>query len=84
MKKIYKPLLKDIFKKGLNHWRECHVHGWKDDIGKIVIPLKVMNKAKRLDGKEEVLYKRLELIEAYYEIDSLKGNLSNEEATRKK
>ena len=54
------------------------------DIGKIVVPLKVMNKAKRLDGKEEVLYKRLELIEAYYEIDCLKGNLSYEEAAIKK
>ena len=54
------------------------------DIGKIVIPLKIMNKAKRLDGKEEVLYKRLELIEAYYEIDYLKGNLSSEGITRKK
>lgn len=54
------------------------------DIGKMIIPLEVMNKATRLDGKEELLQKRLELIEAYYEIDGLKGIISNQQVEEKK
>ena len=54
------------------------------DIGKLVIPLEILNKAKRLGGNEELVWKRLELIEAYYEIDYLKGFLSFVEIEEKK
>lgn len=53
------------------------------DIGKLVIPLEIMNKAKRLEGKSEVLFARLDLISAYYEIDALRGRISMEEAKQR-
>lgn len=53
------------------------------DIGKIIVPLEVMNKIKRLDGKEEVVLARLDLISAYYQIDCLNGCLSAEEEAQK-
>ncbi len=46
------------------------------DIGKLVIPLEILNKAKRLGDNEQLVWNRLELIEAYYEIDYLKEFLS--------
>lgn len=53
------------------------------DIGKIIVPLEIMNKIKRLDGKEEVVMARLDLISAYYKIDYLNGCLSMEEEEQK-
>lgn len=53
------------------------------DIGKITIPLEIMNKIKRLDGKEEVVLARLQLISAYYKMDCLLGLLSEEEEAEK-
>ncbi len=53
------------------------------DIGKITVPLVVMNKATRLGGKESALLARLELISAYYQIDCLQGKLSQEEEKEK-
>jgi HD-GYP domain-containing protein (c-di-GMP phosphodiesterase class II) len=53
------------------------------DIGKMIVPLEVMNKATRLDSKEELVYGRLNLIRAYYEIDGLNGRISKELATKK-
>lgn len=53
------------------------------DIGKIVVPLEVMNKTKRLDGREEILLLRLELISAYYEIDRWSGYRSAAEVEKK-
>lgn len=49
------------------------------DIGKMIIPLKVMNRATRLDEELERIENRFELLKTYYEIDKLKGNLSEEE-----
>lgn len=49
------------------------------DIGKMVVPLTVMNKATRLDGGVEKIEERFKLLKAYYEIDSLKGKISPEE-----
>ena len=53
------------------------------DIGKMIVPLKIMNKEKRLDGKQEMLEARYELISAYYEIDYLSGKLTQEEKVLK-
>lgn len=48
------------------------------DIGKMIVPLKVMNKATRLGDKIEKLKNRYKLIEAYIRIDYLEGRLSKE------
>lgn len=53
------------------------------DIGKMIVPLEVMNKATRLDAREELVYGRLNLIRAYYEIDGLSGRISKEQAEEK-
>lgn len=53
------------------------------DIGKMIVPLEVMNKATRLEGKLEALRARFQLIEAYMEIDQLKGKLSSGEFSHK-
>lgn len=53
------------------------------DIGKMIVPLEVMNKATRLDSREELVYGRLNLIRAYYEIDGLNGRISKEQADEK-
>lgn len=46
------------------------------DIGKLVVPLHIMNKATRLEGNIDEIKKRFTLIGAYYEIDQLKGIIS--------
>ena len=48
------------------------------DIGKMVIPLGIMNKTERLANTERI-QARFNLISAYYEIDCLKGYLTKEE-----
>lgn len=53
------------------------------DIGKMIVPLEVMNKATRLDSGKEILFARLDLIRAYYEIDGLRGRISNEQSAEK-
>lgn len=50
------------------------------DIGKMVIPLAVMNKATRLDRRLEKVEDRFQLLMACYEIDGLKGRITQEEA----
>ncbi len=52
------------------------------DIGKMVIPLGIMNKTERLSDTERI-QSRFELISAYYEIDRLNGRLTEEEAEEK-
>ncbi len=49
------------------------------DIGKMVVPLEVMNKATRLDARLPVLRQRFRLLHALYERDLLKGLLSRED-----
>ena len=49
------------------------------DIGKMIVPLSVMNKATRLDGGLVKIEERFKLLKAYYEIDSLKGKISKED-----
>lgn len=50
------------------------------DIGKMIVPLNVMNKATRLDGGLEKIRSRFELFEAWYTIDGLTGRMTKAEA----
>ncbi|MGN0140797.1 MAG: HD-GYP domain-containing protein [Roseburia sp.] len=67
---------------------ECFDEGRKEklllaallhDIGKMVIPLSVMNRATRLDRDMEKLEKRFELLATYYEVDMLRGRITEAE-----
>lgn len=49
------------------------------DIGKMVVPLSIMNKATRLDKEIEKVDDRFELLKALYEIDMLRGRMNQEE-----
>lgn len=49
------------------------------DIGKMVVPLSIMNKATRLDKEVEKVDDRFELLKALYEIDMLRGRMNQEE-----
>lgn len=49
------------------------------DIGKIVVPLEVMNKATRLDKRMKTVESRFELLAALYEVDMLRGRISEAE-----
>lgn len=49
------------------------------DIGKMIIPLRIMNRATRLDMDMERVENRFELLAAYYEIDRLSGRITEEE-----
>ncbi|MCM1145011.1 MAG: HD domain-containing protein [Blautia sp.] len=49
------------------------------DIGKMVVPLSIMNRATRLAGDLEKVDTRFELLRSYYEIDMLKGRITKEE-----
>lgn len=49
------------------------------DIGKMVVPLSIMNKATRLDTEIEKVDARFELLKALYEIDMLRGRITQKE-----
>lgn len=49
------------------------------DIGKMVVPLSIMNKATRLDTGIEKVDDRFKLLKALYEIDMLRGRITHEE-----
>lgn len=49
------------------------------DIGKMIVPLSVMNRATRLDTDMERVEARFRLLESYYRIDCLEGRISKEE-----
>lgn len=49
------------------------------DIGKMVVPLSIMNKATRLDTQIEKVDDRFVLLKALYEIDMLRERISREE-----
>ena len=53
------------------------------DIGKMIIPRSVMNRATRLDGEMKQLEDRFEIIKCYLRIDSLTGRISQEEYLEK-
>lgn len=52
------------------------------DIGKMVVPLSVMNRATRLDREIENVATRFRLLEAYYTIDCMKGRITEAECSR--
>lgn len=54
------------------------------DIGKMIIPLKVMNRATRLEGKLELLESRFQLLASYYETDMLRGRITGAEYEEKR
>ncbi|MDE7130936.1 MAG: GAF domain-containing protein [Lachnospiraceae bacterium] len=49
------------------------------DIGKMVIPLNIMNKATRLDKEISRVDDRFTLLHALYEVDMLRGRITQEE-----
>lgn len=53
------------------------------DIGKMIVPLSVMNRASRLDGDIKLVDSRFALLQAYYEIDMLRGRISEAEYNKK-
>lgn len=53
------------------------------DIGKMIVPRSVMNRATRMDKDMAALEDRLALLTCYYEIDALKGKTSMEEYEEK-
>lgn len=52
------------------------------DIGKMIIPLKVMNRATRLDKDIDQVEERFRLLDSYYEIDMLRGRITEAEYER--
>ena len=48
------------------------------DIGKMIVPRSVMNRATRLDGDMKAVEERFKLLKCYYEIDYLKGKITEE------
>lgn len=49
------------------------------DIGKMIIPVKVLNRPTRLDKEIYQIEKRFELLASYYEVDMLRGRITEEE-----
>lgn len=66
-----------------NRKDQLHLSAALHDIGKMVVPLSVMNKATRLDGGIEKIAERFRLLKAYYEIDYLKQKIGKEEFEEK-
>lgn len=54
------------------------------DIGKIVVPRSVMNRATRVDKDMPAIERRFQLLAAYYELDYLKGRITKEEFERQR
>lgn len=59
-----------------NRMEQLNLAAYLHDIGKMVVPLAVMNKATRLDKRMDTIKERFALIKAYYEIDYLKNIIS--------
>lgn len=53
------------------------------DIGKMIIPLSVMNRATRLDSDIEQVDRRFELLASYFEVDMLRGRITEAEYLEK-
>lgn len=53
------------------------------DIGKMIVPRSVMNRATRMERDMAALEDRLALLTCYYEIDALKGKITTEEYEEK-
>jgi len=88
---IYARLLAEYMNR-LHEMGKCEIHFDENrmeqlqlaaalhDIGKMVIPLSVMNKESRLGEQGlEKIKDRFALLDAYYELDALKGRISREQ-----
>lgn len=53
------------------------------DIGKMIVPLRVMNRATRLDQDMEKVDSRFELLRSYYEVDMLRERITKDEYQEK-
>lgn len=53
------------------------------DIGKMIVPLSIMNRATRLEEGLEVIRQRYRLLKSYYKIDCLEGRSSEQEYLEK-
>lgn len=60
--------------------RQLYLAAMLHDVGKMDIPLEVMDKPTKLGGREKELRDRLEIIRLLLEQDALKGVLTREEA----
>lgn len=61
-----------------NRREQLHLSAALHDIGKMIVPLSVMNKSTRLDGGLVKIEERFKLLKAYYEIDFLKEKISED------
>lgn len=75
---LYKKHLSDEYF-DRNRREQLRLAATLHDIGKMVIPKVIMNKATRLDKNIENLIGRYKLLNAYYEIDILSNRISEEE-----
>lgn len=66
-----------------NDREQIHLAAMLHDVGKLVIPLDVMDKPTKLGNKEQGLKDRLDIIKLYIKVDSLKGIISADDANDK-
>ena len=64
--------------------KQLYLAAMLHDIGKMDVPLEVMDKPTKLGANEERLRSRLDMIALRLENDALKGNISKEKADEKK
>lgn len=67
-----------------NRTEQLYMAAYLHDIGKMIVPLAVMNKASRLDKRLPAIKARFKLLKAYFEIDYLKGIITEENFIQKK
>lgn len=65
------------------HREKLYLAALLHDIGKMIVPLKIMNRATRLDKEMQQIEDRFDLLAAYYEIDMLRGRITQEEYQKK-
>ncbi len=63
--------------------RQLYLAAMLHDVGKMDIPLEVMDKSTKLGSREKDVRSRMEIISLKLENDALKGNISKEEADEK-
>lgn len=77
-----KGLCEEYFDK--NRREQLELAAALHDIGKMIVPKVVMNKATRLGDGLERIEARFKLLKAYYDMDVLKGKISKEDGEQKK
>lgn len=82
--------INDLYKKGKTDYHfspndrdQMYLAAMLHDIGKMDVPLDIMDKATKLGSNEERLKTRLEMIKLHIMNDSLKGEMSKSEAEQK-